>query len=108
MHTGNISTTSSKKKLLAVYPCAYREHDYKNNEFVSKLGLSLCIQGTYVNARLNQLNVRFIPVHTGNIDNYSQWIVLTAVYPCAYREHMLQINGKNLVYGLSLCIQGTF
>ena len=51
---------------------------------------------------------RFIPVHTGNIVFIELFIFSTAVYPCAYREHLTVIGSKSLSPGLSLCIQGTF
>ena len=80
----------------------------KGNENRHEDGLSLCIQGTCVIAQCDNVAARFIPVHTGNISaEYSKLTDLT-VYPCAYREHMKKCPPPIKLYGLSLCIQGTY
>ena len=50
---------------------------------------------------------RFIPVHTGNINAATPVDLPHPVYPCAYREHILNIARCIRSCGLSLCIQGT-
>ena len=74
----------------------------------SSSGLSLCIQGTFLQKWSKNSTMRFIPVYTGNILIKSFSLSDNSVYPCVYREHIkpnTQNNGKN---GLSLCIQGTY
>jgi hypothetical protein len=50
----------------AVYPCAYREHSANSIAVHQQYGLSLCIQGTPRKLNFNEIQRRFIPVHTGN------------------------------------------
>ena len=71
-------------------------------------GLSLCIQGTLLKLYIHQGFYRFIPVHTGNIILKQKSPQQRAVYPCAYREHLLFRYFSALDPGLSLCIQGTY
>ena len=67
VHTGNTRTEIVNRALVAVYPCAYREHCIATQSLAS--------------------DPRFIPVHTGNTSLASITAVLIPVYPCAYREH---------------------
>ena len=111
-----------------VYPCAYREHAFTVNPCTCRerfipvhtgnmpisgnlpyviVGLSLCIQGTFIVCPKCKYCTRFIPVHTGNIFILKNIKWRVTVYPCAYREHENQTYDKASVYGLSLCIQGT-
>ena len=87
VHTGNIRLGDPFNALIAVYPCAYREH------FVISFFILFCS--------------RFIPVHTGNICNIAIWNNIMTVYPCAYREHSVFFNPRVDCFCLSLCIQGT-
>ena len=93
--------------MISVYPCVYREHN--SHEFIINYnaGLSLCIQGTQLNTRIQIPALRFIPVYTGNTaaDRFS--MPGMAVYPCVYREHIFDATDAILKGGLSLCIQGT-
>ena len=107
MHTGNINTMALTLLIITVYPCAYREHSYWLDVRLRVCGLSLCIQGTYPLAQNSHYNRRFIPVHTGNIVVKWSATTLRAVYPCAYREHLLITSVNLILFGLSLCIQGT-
>ena len=75
--------------ILAVYPCAYREHHVPFHSPTNVGGLSLCIQGTLSCAENIFKEKRFIPVHTGNIAVSPDSHFIPAVYPCAYREHLL-------------------
>ena len=70
-------------------------------------GLSLCIQGTLFNHLPRPPNLRFIPVHTGNIPFFLCTNEDLTVYPCAYREHINIKSHVTIADGLSLCIQGT-
>ena len=67
VHTGNMAVEDAIERRLAVYPCAYREHEAFSSISLIVQGLSLCIQGTFPNLETELLNLRFIPVHTGNI-----------------------------------------
>ena len=75
------------KKANTVYPCVYREHVQTILQSAILSGLSLCVQGTLIDANSRPENLRFIPVCTGNI----KFTIITnskiAVYPCVYREH---------------------
>ena len=70
-------------------------------------GLSLCVQGTWPRAFGKIDRPRFIPVHTGNMSENDNPNSRPAVYPCAYREHLLSSIEYSANTGLSLCIQGT-
>ena len=70
-------------------------------------GLSLCIQGTFLHQYSYKSPARFIPVYTGNIRRCCKNVVIPAVYPCVYREHIYFSFPRSLGIGLSLCIQGT-
>ena len=107
VHTGNIKPIVAYVHGMAVYPCAYREHHQIVLVAGDADGLSLCIQGTYLWQNVNLHGNRFIPVHTGNIQSILPRLYLPAVYPCAYREHVMLGNKTAEVRGLSLCIQGT-
>ena len=71
-------------------------------------GLSLCVQGTWLNRYVGRRLFRFIPVYTGNIVKLIGLSGLPTVYPCVYREHSLRCLVKSQKTGLSLCIQGTY
>ena len=129
MYTGNIYFAPLRNSSRTVYPCVYREHITVYKIVGRRGGLSLCIQGTWLNKsrqlilitvypcvyrehdwkyHLFLFSIRFIPVHTGNI----KWFWLTtrapSVYPCAYREHVIFPARVIAPRGLSLCIQGTY
>ena len=53
------------------------------------------------------IDIRFIPVCTGNIKMTVPDEDEDSVYPCVYREHLLRNTNKTLNLGLSLCVQGT-
>ena len=108
VHTGNIWRFNLFCHHLAVYPCAYREHLSKRYSITKVAGLSLCIQGTSNIYVYDNLVIRFIPVHTGNIVDADSKVMDNAVYPCAYREHSFTKSRSHKAIGLSLCIQGTF
>ena len=107
VHTGNMFTQKIIKIMFTVYPCAYREHNI--NEILENflVGLSLCIQGTFMPDIIIFFFSRFIPVHTGNMIRRAWAAFCLPVYPCAYREHWLCSVNKRKLHGLSLCIQGT-
>ena len=67
VYTGNMWMGKKDILLLTVYPCVYREHVDAIRNFELDNGLSLCIQGTSVLVLLHLLQMRFIPVYTGNI-----------------------------------------
>ena len=50
-----------------VYPCVYREHLLISPMLAIMSGLSLCVQGTSTPIGIVFVEVRFIPVCTGNI-----------------------------------------
>ena len=108
VHTGNTGEIIRLRLYLAVYPCAYREHYMKGILLNEIHGLSLCIQGTHSAKLENPDDVRFIPVCTGNIQNYNYSTTIGAVYPCVYREHFSWIRNLTNETGLSLCVQGTY
>ena len=45
---------------------------------------------------------------TGNIHADTRQFQKKPVYPCVYREHVIEASNKHLFTGLSLCVQGTF
>ena len=86
----------------------YREH-YLCLFFSHLLsGLSLCVQGTFPIVDVKNLFCRFIPVCTGNILVFVVKIYPRSVYPCVYREHIISSGIRGFLYGLSLCVQGTW
>ena len=92
---------------IAVYPYVYREHDFTKTVIDFIFGLSICIQGTHLLTKGDQLYAQFIPVYTGNTLAALASATAFAVYPCVYREHIFDRFVSGLVFGLSLCIQGT-
>ena len=92
VHIGNILIVFKGFTLVPVYPCAYREHFHLPASHKTWCGLSLCIQGTCAWFSWHGYDVRFIPVHTGNILGLCLRSGERAVYPCAYREHVVIIN----------------
>ena len=107
MHTGNTVLKIILISIVAVYPCAYREHQYYIHLLDGSGGLSLCIQGTRPCLRPCCWRRRFIPVHTGNTLIMGNLVDTKSVYPCAYREHDVVNAVDDIKRGLSLCIQGT-
>ena len=107
MHIGNTASCKYSICVDAVYPYAYREHAFYIIDIIIIYGLSLCIQGTRIFSYLQQMSVRFIPMHIGNTTTASNDPISCAVYPYAYREHAWQMRQQMLLIGLSLCIQGT-
>ena len=108
MYTGNINFISHRRYKYAVYPCVYREHFIFGIDSCLMSGLSLCIQGTSVAPNPQANPQRFIPVYTGNIPSDIVIISSCSVYPCVYREHSFEQWNLADVFGLSLCIQGTY
>ena len=107
VYTGNTCFQENHRWGNAVYPCVYREHQRTKSWRKFFNGLSLCIQGTLTSLPIYFIIPRFIPVYTGNTylaDNpHQSW----SVYPCVYREHRISRESPILIFGLSLCIQGT-
>ena len=87
VYTGNILEPQPPPLSCPVYPCVYREHTVVDSVKAKLIGLSLCIQGTYINLLTNVFETRFIPVYTGNIYWFNPVCTGNAVYPCVYREH---------------------
>ena len=87
VYTGNTVRRNHTKWNSPVYPCVYREHKKNSITFKPVNGLSLCVQGTPHALPQLQLQLRFIPVCTGNTPIRWLLFVLTPVYPCVYREH---------------------
>ena len=92
---------------MAVYPCVYRELINYLALAPAVNGLSLCIQGTPKLGALRNMDMRFIPVYTGNSFICLRLFYNCTVYPCVYRELIESPLICNANAGLSLCIQGT-
>ena len=92
---------------IAVYPYVYREHDFTKTVIDFIFGLSICIQGTHLLTKGDQLYAQFIPVYTGNTPKSPPMVISVSVYPCVYREHESIDDIMKTANGLSLCIQGT-
>ena len=107
VYTGNTPNELTARRMASVYPCVYREHACVCVKTLFVVGLSLCIQGTHGIFKPNHVNLRFIPVHTGNTNYQFLLIQSRSVYPCAYREHVRSSAKWLKGNGLSLCIQGT-
>ena len=105
--TGNTNGSCSVISSSTVYPCVYREHFHLLNVFINRSGLSLCVQGTHLSSWHLLGMRRFIPVCTGNTLLIDLNWVNNSVYPCVYREHIFQVYYDFVIYGLSLCVQGT-
>ena len=85
--TGNTITLDIYCSDKTVYPCVYREHRLLPALDLLLDGLSLCVQGTRINTRLQIDCFRFIPVCTGNTMVLRPIASRKSVYPCVYREH---------------------
>ena len=107
MYTGNTRRHFCCCSCPAVYPCVYREHSSIVGCLGRKIGLSLCIQGTQLNDLSLIIQIRFIPVYTGNTYFRRAGAIVLVVYPCVYREHRCTSTEWGNINGLSLCIQGT-
>ena len=105
--TGNIPQLTRYRLGWPVYPCVYREHNTPVSATMGYVGLSLCVQGTSLMSHQSRIELRFIPVCTGNIVGSLVKKIICSVYPCVYREHDSIFNDKNFNTGLSLCVQGT-
>ena len=108
VYTGNINIRHWIINWAAVYPCVYREHIAWSYGIEWNFGLSLCIQGTFTRPTFANKCARFIPVYTGNILYHALIIFYYPVYPCVYREHFPPPMEIQIIFGLSLCIQGTY
>jgi len=91
----------------SVHPCAYREHSGPINTVPEGSGSSLCVQGTLPVWMFGFTSLRFIPVRTGNILIFRYRYELSTVHPCAYREHVTTSTSSGIIFGSSLCVQGT-
>ena len=107
VYTGNACMKVLLVMHRTVYPCVYRERVDNSRVYWSTVGLSLCIQGTLLAQKLPPIQLRFIPVYTGNAGNGIIVSVADSVYPCVYRERSRKTTAPALTAGLSLCIQGT-
>ena len=66
MYIGNTRHHRMGTKKAPVYPYVYREHVLILNNLESRSGLSLCIQGTRIQALIHRHEFRFIPMYIGN------------------------------------------
>ena len=107
VYTGNTSVGRFRGNAWSVYPCVYREHVRNVSERFEARRLSLCIQGTHTIALFFTCFWPFIPVYTGNTTCCWTILIVNAVYPCVYREHLRSKVVIMVVHRLSLCIQGT-
>ena len=107
VYTGNTPHASVANFGSPVYPCVYREHTSENVRNIIIGGLSLCIQGTHWQYLACDPINRFIPVYTGNTNQFNINSIDEPVYPCVYREHSSLVLSASNAAGLSLCIQGT-
>ena len=84
--TGNSKYSEKQNKKSPVYPCTYREliHCWKCQ--VSRRGISLYLQGTHIWQCFEYDYSRYIPVPTGNSFNLASPFFCLTVYPCTYRE----------------------
>ena len=91
VYTGNSNWLLGRAALTTVYPCVYRELlaiRFLRSEIA---GLSLCIQGTLRYYPAAAISLRFIPVYTGNSICRRVADFCPAVYPCVYRELLLDL-----------------
>ena len=68
VYTGNTEIALVRHRIVAVYPCVYREHFSNPSSIAWSAGLSLCIQETLMRRSLISVDARFIPVYTGNTE----------------------------------------
>ena len=71
---------------MPVYPCTYRELKLATALPFDKCGISLYLQGTHFYLTKKTVNLRYIPVPTGNSTNGDICMKTETVYPCTYRE----------------------
>ncbi len=105
--TGN--TVRAERFVLAVlvYPRTYGEHNGDIDARDGVYGLSPYLRGTHINEYGASINVRFIPVLTGNTINSFDICHITPVYPRTYGEHIRGGQATVLRHGLSPYLRGT-
>ena len=70
-------------------------------------GISLYLQGTRAIVHQHRLGRRYIPVPTGNSGIKKCRSLQYTVYPCTYRELILNPHTLEITDGISLYLQGT-
>ena len=70
-------------------------------------GISLYLQGTHLEALVEEKGQRYIPVPTGNSSSFERNGLRLTVYPCTYRELGTLFNSTEKGTGISLYLQGT-
>ena len=95
------------KDALAVYPCTHRERCYGESTHLCPSGISLYPQGTQLMPTPLLLQIRYIPVPTGNANTGQYWQSGYPVYPCTHRERNFFSHIEIISCGISLYPQGT-
>ena len=107
VHTGNMLGCLETYRVYTVHPRAYGEHCCGVRRSPLTAGSSPCIRGTFCYSSSLHSVVRFIPVHTGNINNLVYDAYGDAVHPRAYGEHTIYTQNRLKSIGSSPCIRGT-
>ena len=89
-----------------VYPRAYGEYRIYNLLEFNYFGLSPCLRGIPDALQRELLQMRFIPVLTGNTRCFATRVTSDAVYPRAYGEYVALLSAVLSGAGLSPCLRG--
>ncbi len=92
----------------AVHPRGYGEHLSVSKSSVTFAGSSPWVRGTSINIIEQRIEVRFIPVGTGNMLHPSSCDDLRAVHPRGYGEHARPSLLQGSRRGSSPWVRGTF
>ena len=87
--TGNAKFIRKTVGGFTVYPCTYRERANESIYEKTDVGISLYLQGTLMQFSNCLTKSRYIPVPTGNAWWCPGYRLARTVYPCTYRERIL-------------------
>jgi len=87
--TGNTSGKETTLIFKTVHPRGYGEHMPSIDESRESGGSSPWLRGTPNSTPISAVTERFIPVATGNTCTETNALLISAVHPRGYGEHMV-------------------
>ena len=105
--TGNTDAVSGLCFLVTVYPRMHGEHTWQWRTARINNGLSPYARGTLFGVVFMWINLRFIPVCTGNTFQNESNFPRNSVYPRMHGEHQHILGNKDAARGLSPYARGT-
>ncbi len=107
-HTGNIHTGRPKGGSHAVHPRTHGEHNADDDASIWCAGSSPHTRGTSLVGLAHWQRLRFIPAHTGNIDEPKPKTVSQPVHPRTHGEHPFIPRFYTMSDGSSPHTRGTY